>query len=343
MSDNKKILDFNTNSNPFGPPKGLEQYLAHSLQDAIIYPDYKNIDVNNAIAEFLDCPVKNIAVANGSLEAIYAIPKLVDSSRPSIVFPTFWGYKAALDLLSIKFDKIFLKENKNFETDIHELNDKASRSTLLFICNPNNPTGTYIQKKDLLKIVRQNPNCHFFIDECHLIFKDIYLQETLSKYVNKLSNLTIIYSTSKIFNAGGLRTGIITSNEKIIEAFRKFQIPYSTTTITQKAFIQMLKNKEFIEYMKSHLGPTTRHFSEQLKTIPWLKVMETQTHFILCKITTKSITAIQLALRLKEDGFAIRECTTSYAELNGEWVRITSNTEANNKKLVSMLRSYNLK
>ena len=331
------------NVNPFGPPKWLSQYLSESLQDAIDYPDYKNIDVNNAIAEFLNLPEKNVAVANGSLEAIFAIPRLVDSSNPTIVFPTYWGYKAALDTLNINFNKIILKEDNNFEFDINEINDRASKSTLLFICNPNNPTGTYIQKKELLNIITQNPNCHFFIDEAHLILKDIYEKETLSQHVKELDNLTLIYSTSKIFNVGGLRTGIVVSNEKLIQAFRKFQVPYSTSTITQKAFIRMLKDKEFIEYMKNHLESTTRDFSDRLKTIPWLKVMETKTHFVLCKIITPSITAVELASRLKEDGFGIRECTTSYSELCGEWVRITSNTRTNNKKLINKLKSYNIK
>src|SRR3989338_11645621 len=97
MPINDQILDFRMNVNPFGPPKWLAQYLAECLQDAIDYPDYKNIDVNNAISEFLDLSEKNVSSANGSLEAIFAVPKLVDASKSAIVFPTYWGYKVSLD------------------------------------------------------------------------------------------------------------------------------------------------------------------------------------------------------------------------------------------------------
>lgn len=336
----KHILDFKMNANPFGPPRWLKRYLAVSLDDMIDYPDYKNIEVNRAISGFLGLNNENVAVANGSLEAIFNIVRMVNSANPVVIAPTYWGYGAALDAHKIKYNKIILREEKSFEFDLEEIEKAAKDSTLMFICNPNNPTGTYIKKKYILKIVKDNPQCHFFIDEAHLILKDVYEKETLAHYVEKIDNLTIIYSTSKIYNVGGLRTGIIISNKNLIKRFKEIQIPYSTTTITQKAFVRMLRDKKFFDYTKNNLDKVVKGFIVDLKRILWLKVFETNAHFVLCKILARNLTSINLANRLMKDGFGIRECRTSYPELEGEWVRITSNNGQNNRKFIKKLESY---
>lgn len=330
------------NSNPLGPPEYLYRQLSDDKSLPIEYPDYKNIDLNLAIAALLNLPAENVAVANGSLEAIFAMSRIVDSSNCSIVKPTYWGYAAALDSIPITHESYILREENGFEFELETLDQLASRSTLLFICNPNNPTATYIEKKDLLPLVKKHKRCHFFIDEAHLFLKSIYEQETLSQEVTRLDNLTIIYSTSKLYNIGGMRTGIVISCKDIIEKFKKYQVPYSTNNISQKIFTELLKDTKFVDRTRIELRKLTAGLYESLKGFPWLKVMPTKTHFILSKIITPSVTAIQLSERLSSDGFGIRECTTSYRELEGEWIRITSNTDEHNQALVLTLKSYQI-
>ena len=118
---NPEILDFKRNSNPFGPPKWLKRYLSESLNDAMDYPDYQNIEVNLAIAHFLNLNVENVSIANGSLEAIFLVPKIVDMSKTTIIEPTYWGYGVALDSYRMPYTKIVLKEKNNFEFDLDTL------------------------------------------------------------------------------------------------------------------------------------------------------------------------------------------------------------------------------
>lgn len=338
----KHYLDFQMNANPFGPPKWLNGYLASSVHDVISYPDYNNTAANKAIANFLNVENENVAIANGSLEAIFNIVRIIDCTNATVVVPTYWGYGAALNASGIKYHKLLLKEDSNFEFDLDEIQKVASLSGIIFICNPNNPTGTYLKRRDIFSLVKNNPHCHFFIDEAHLILKNIYQKETLARYIAKFNNLTIIYSTSKIFNIGGLRTGIVISNREIIQKFKKSQVPYSTTTLTQNILTKMLKDKKFLDYTTDNLDKVVKKFILDLNNIPWMKIVKTNTHFVLCKILANNLTAISLADRLLKDGFGIRECTSSYPELKGEWVRITSNTQRNNEKFIKRIKSYKI-
>lgn len=331
--------DFSENANPFGPPKIAEDALRMCSKYLNVYSDYKNIDINNDLAEFLHVPVDNVAICNGSLEAIYAIPRILDSSKTTIVVPTYWGYEAGLKAIDKGCNKIYL--TKDFEFDLKAIDDAAKKSTMLFICNPNNPTSSYISKNDIYPIVKNNPNCHFIIDESHMLLHNDYFEETMNLEVETLKNITLVYSLSKLFSVAGLRVGAVVSNTATIEKFKKWQIPYSLNTVAQVVFPLCLKDKEFVEYTRNNIYKLVKELSDDLKQFDWLEVKESKTNFIICRIKDK-IGAVELADRLKTDKIYIRELTTSYPEVNGEYIRISVNKREMNKLLIETIKKYNI-
>ena len=331
--------DFSENANPFGPPQKAEEALRMCSKYISVYPDYKNTDVNNDLAEFLKVPTENVAICNGSLEAIYAMPRILDSSRVAIVVPTYWGYEAGLKTIDKECIKIRLTDD--WEFDLNKMNEEAKKSTMMFICNPNNPTSSYIFKKDMYQLVKNNPHCHFVIDESHILLHNDYYEETMNTEVQDLKNVTLVYSLSKFFSVAGLRVGAVVSNNETIEKFKKWQVPYSLNTVAQVIFPVCLKDKEFIDFTRQNISTLVKELSEDLKQFDWLEVKESKTNFIMCKVKNK-ITAVELAKKLEKDNMFIRELTTSYPEVNGEYIRISVNKRELNKKLIKTIKDYNI-
>ena len=332
--------DFSENANPLGPTTEIQNLLRQCAGYINVYCDYKNTDINHDLSEFFDIDIKNVAIANGSLEAIYALPRFLDSSKPTVIAPTYWGYTAGLDVIDRKYNKITL--TSDLEYDLDAINNAAKNSTMMFICNPNNPTSSYIYIKDLINIVKENKNCHFIIDESHLLLHDNFFDETLSKDVEKLKNVSIVYSLSKLYSVAGLRVGAIISNSDVIEKFKKWQIPYSLNTISQVTFPVCLKDKKFVENTRNNIHVLVKELEEQLNTFDWLEVKPSITNFIICKIK-RGITAVELADKLQQDGIYIRELANSYSEINGQWIRISVNRREFNKLLIDKLKSYDIK
>ena len=332
--------DFSENANPLGPTEKIQQALKQCSGYINVYSDYKNIEINNDLAEFFKINVENIAIANGSLEAIYALPRFLDSSKSTVIAPTYWGYSAGLEVLGRKYNKITL--TKELDYDLKQIDRVAKESTMMFICNPNNPTSSYIYKKDLFKIIKENKNCHFIIDESHLLLHDNFFDETLSKDVQKLKNVSIVYSLSKLFSVAGLRVGALISNSDVIEKYKKWQIPYSLNTMSQVIFPVCLKDKNFVEKTRKDIHLLVNELQDELSKLDWLEVKPSITNFIICKIK-RGITAVDLAEKLQKDGIYIRELSNSYSEINGEWIRISVNRREFNKLLIDKLKSYNIK
>lgn len=332
--------DFSENANPFGPTLPVQNAIRQTSMYINVYPDHKNIDINTDMASFFDVSFDNVAVCNGSLEAIYAFPRILDASNAVVVVPTYWGYAAGLEAVDKKCSRIHLTDELDFDLD--SINEAAKSATMMFICNPNNPTSSYIFKKDLLPLIKANKNCHFIVDESHLLLHDNFFDETLSKYVQELDNLSLVYSLSKLFAVAGLRVGTMISNKDVVNKFKKWQIPYSLNTPAQAIFPVCLADKKFVEMTRSQIHKLVREFSQDLSQFDFLQVKPSLTNFVLCKITG-NITAVELANKLQADGIYIRELTTSYPDIKGEWIRISVNTKDLNSRLIRALKSYNIK
>lgn len=332
-----KPIDFLKNTNPFGPSKKAVSELIKSAQKLNDYPDPKNINLNKDIANFFNVPFENVTIVNGSMEAIYSIPQILKPKTAGLIVPTFWGYEDAIKFNHIKLTKS--KMGKDLEYSYDKINELASKSSLLFLCNPNNPTLSYIEKEKISKIIKNNPNCHFVIDETVLIFDYDFNKKTLIDMVCKVKNLSVICSFSKIFSISGLRVGAVISNKKLIDKIKEWKIIFSTNTMTQSIIPVCLNDKSFIKKSRKDIKELVDNFSKDLASVEWLSCRKGLGNFITCEIKNNKTSADLLKEYLKKKGFLIRSLN-SYSELKGEWIRISINTKENNKKLIKAIKDY---
>ncbi|MCL1972441.1 MAG: aminotransferase class I/II-fold pyridoxal phosphate-dependent enzyme [Endomicrobia bacterium] len=343
-SSYKKLqtFDFAENANPLGPSSIMSDSIKFFSKYANIYPDYKNIEINRHLSDFIMSPNKNTVVCNGSMEAIFAIPQLLKTKKAGVIVPTFWAFEFIINKLNIPLKKSFLKIDNNLKYNIQDIDELAKECDLIYICNPNNPTSSFIHPQKLMKIIKKYKDCHFMIDESHILLKNNHMKLSLLNHIKNFSNVknvTLIYCLSKMFSVAGCRIGAMVSNKNTVKLFKDWQIPYSLNTLAQAFFPLALKDRNFVNSTRTELHDLRKSLIKMLQTIKELRVIPSNTNFILCEIKNGS-SAVNLISNLEKEKFYIRELTTHYKDFPGEWIRISVNNTYLNTKLVEAIKCH---
>ena len=330
-----KEINFAENCNAFMPSIKMKLALLKGFSNICKYPDRNNKKVNEAVSSYFNISDLNFCVTNGSLAGINIITSLlkIDGGKATIFIPTFWGYQEALEKCEYNYEKVYL--DNMFDYNIKKIDEKAKDSSLIILCNPNNPTLSRIDKKDLINLINNNPNCHFVIDETMLIFNNNYLDLTMYQEVVNYHNLSVVLSLSKILSIPGLRAGIVFSNSEMIDKINKTKIPYGNNILLEEVLPTAFSDPKYIEHTKSKIMCNGDELVRNLRVLGY-KVITNKTNFILVKINDRNdLDEIINYLTLR--GLFVRNTKDSYPELNGNWLRITINSKNNNKKLVKAL------
>ena len=164
----KKIkYDFSANINPFGLPSGVKKALFENMEKYEHYPDVNCTALKKAISEFENINVKNIVCGNGAADLIYKIAGCLKAENAIIFAPTFSEYEKALSENGCNVHRIFLNEKDNFEIN-ENIIGKIKETDMIFLCNPNNPTGSVIKKELIEKIAKKCKT--LVVDECFMPF-----------------------------------------------------------------------------------------------------------------------------------------------------------------------------
>jgi len=335
VQHDKKKIDFATNKNPLWP---LSKDFSNELMDEIKeYPDYSNSRIDQELSDFLWVEKECVSVCQWSLDAIYNIPKCISFNDCVIVEPTYRWYAAAIENMWKKYTKFSM--DKDFWLDIEKLSESIKDNTLVFLCNPNNPTGTYISHDSICELIKKHPKSHFIIDESHLLFNKEFDDMSMKKEVEKLPNLTVVISLSKFFNIPGIRMWTVISNPLIIDKFRMQNVPYYINNISSDILRKNIINKDGIFHMREKLFEVKNDFYEKLKWISRLDVKQNEyNNFFMCKINDENISARKLERVLAKQWIMIRLCEW----IPGEWIRLSINTIENNDILIETLNNQEI-
>lgn len=332
------MIDFSTNTNPFG----LSRHFIKALKDNIhlvgSYPDYKNQEVLLALEKFIGVPSSNLGLGIGSTQLFFNLPKILQYDRAVIVVPTFWEYVTFNTLFKKQITKINLSMKNDFSPNYDLIQRNIKAGDCVFLCNVNNPTSVLYERKKLLNIIKNNPDTKFVIDETYLLFRGDFYIQSLAKEVLKRKNLYVIMSMSKFFSIPGLRLGVIVSNRKVVEKYNKlFHIPYSVNTFSTKAILSLVNDKDFTIKTRLYFD------NERDKLFRLLKVrfpkrlycINPAANFIFARILTNQ-NSKDVKKTLEEKGILIR----GGHELSGmtnKWLRFSVQKNKHNKTLICAL------
>lgn len=332
------ILDYSSNINPLGVPKKFMDIAKESFDKLVNYPDPYYIELRKKIAEFNSINMDNIIVGNGATEILFLYMRALKPKKVLVLAPCFAEYERALKSVSAKIEYFELKESNNFYPDIEKLKKKIEDNDydLLLFCNPNNPTGQFINLEDMEKIMRvcENKNTRVFIDEAFIEFIENWKEKTLSSFKNK--NIFIMRAFTKFFAIPGLRLGYgIAFDENILKKMWEEKEPWTVNTFANLAGLTMFDDKGYIEETEKWISEEKKFIYRKLSELKYIKAYKTECNFILIKLFNISSSALRE--KMIEKNILIRDAS-NFKFLNESFVRLAIKDRNSNLRMLESLK-----
>ncbi|MCK5256078.1 MAG: aminotransferase class I/II-fold pyridoxal phosphate-dependent enzyme, partial [Deltaproteobacteria bacterium] len=246
------IIDFSSNINPLGYPGALQNILRKEENCIATYPDSDSTELRKEIAKRIDSDLRTILVGNGSTELIYLIPRVIKPKCALISAPTFSEYEKSLLPIKCELRLFPLKEKDNFKVHIDTVTSLLPKIDILYLCNPNNPTGKVVCRKDLIFLLKKlkNKKIMLILDEA---FIELTEENSLVDIAPCSNNLFILRSLTKFFGLPGLRIGYGIGAGKLMDELEKFRQPWPVNIFAQAAGTRLIQDKEFKKKSKELL------------------------------------------------------------------------------------------
>lgn len=280
-----KIVKLASNENPSEVPENVKKAITNELKNISTYPDSDSFYLKKKIAENNNVGFKNVLVGAGSVEIIRMIVKafLKPGERVLTSEKTFIMYKIAAIENSGKESFLEAEMDGQFRFDLNKIYGMIDEKVkIIFITNPNNPTGTLLPKKEIENFIKKVPeNIIIVLDNAY----EEYVEDQ-EKYfsgidmINKKKNLIILRTFSKIYGLAGLRIGYALGGEDVISYMGRVKAPFNVTRIAQQAAISSLENDEFkISSREINIRNRKKLYNELKKM--GVNVIPSETNFLM--------------------------------------------------------------
>jgi histidinol-phosphate aminotransferase len=310
-----QVLDFSVNTNPYGP----SPHVREAVTDAVIdrYPDRECLELRRAILDFelaaTNLPLHSIVCGNGTAELIWAIARayLKPGLKTAILGPTFGEYRVACLATGATVVEFQAQASMCFQADVRTISDWISTQhpSLAWLCNPNNPTGTWLdlQQVSLIAEACQRIGAILVVDEAyrHFIFPPetysaVELLDTASR-----SHIILLRSLTKDFALAGLRLGYAVAAPHLAELLSSQLPSWNVSGIAQAAGIVALHDRLHLKTTLDKLAIERQVFFHALRD-SGLNVLPSRTHFCLIEVEDAHHIRQQLLTRK----ILVRDCTS---------------------------------
>ena len=329
------VVKLASNENPLGPsPKAMEACRS-AMAEAHLYPDARGFYLKEAIAEKYGIREEEIALGAGADELIKMIGLAFLNPGEEVVtgHPSFVQYRFVSNLMGADFLAIPLRD---YTFDADAIIDAITPKTkLIFICNPNNPTGTIIGQEPCERIVRaaQKSDCLVVFDEAYREFVESSDYPDAMGYVRDGLPVIVLRTFSKIYGLAGLRVGWAYSRPDIISCLNKVRIPFNVSSIAQEAARAALQDDEHVARSRNITQIGKRYLYSEFERLN-LFYIPTEANFIAVKFGDK---APEIYEHILKNGVVTR-LLDSFG-MPG-FIRITIGTPEQNERLVRAIVSY---
>lgn len=326
----RRIIKLASNESPLGPsPKALTA-IDKAKKEINRYPDGSAFYLKKAIAERLRVRDSNIIFGNGTNEILHMISLAFVKKGDEVIFgsPSFVVYEMEGLIQEARIKKVGLKD---FRYDLKKISSRITKRTaVVFIANPNNPTGTFVTKNDVCDFMGTIPG-HVLVvfDEAYAEYAPQYLFPDTFRYVREKRNVIVLRTFSKIYGLAGLRIGYGVAKPSIISAIEHVRQPFNTNTLAQKAALAALADR-------GHLTKSLRLNQEGLGYLEsefrrlGIKYIPSKANFILAHFGKRARTLFQ---RLLREGIIVRPFGGGLSE----YLRVTIGTPEENRIFIRKL------
>lgn len=330
---NKIQYDFSVNINPLGMTERCKQEAMRGIELSAHYPDDEAEKLRGAIATKNDVSAEDILVGNGAAELIYALCHAIRPKQARTIAPTFQEYEAAVCMTGGSMTYTGLNASEDFVIDERFVDSITATDELVFVCNPNNPTGKRIGQEILIKLIDKckQVGAYLLIDECFLPFCK---QEREYSYFKKNcpKHVLVLRAFTKIYAMAGLRLGyMLVADCELRDRIRMQLQPWNTSISAQLAGVAALAEDDFVNASNDLIYREREIVARGLQKYV-ARIYDSDANFLLVKAEKG------FATRLLERGILIRSCA-NFNGLDDTFFRIAIRTHGENEHLLKTVQS----
>lgn len=328
--DPNDVLDFSVNSNPYGPSPLILAALRFVPVER--YPDRESIALRRALCERLDVAPDHILVGNGTAELIQlaAFAFLQKGDHALIVEPTFGEYERSVRLMDAHVHRWRAVSRNGFIPLPAEIRRRLHqrKMRLVFICNPNNPTGQVLPSEVLGEWADEFPETSFLVDEAYLTF----VKRMKSALSLERKNMLVLRSMTKDYAIAGVRLGYAVGEKAMIEAMKNFRPTWNVNALAQAAGLAALQSENYLLETLAKLRREKEVLILGLKKLGYEPV-SSQTNYFLLPVGDGAGFREKLLRR----GILVRDCASFGLP---SYVRIATRTPEENMRLIETLSHW---
>lgn len=299
------VLDFSSNVNPLGPSRLVRKAAAKA--DLSAYPDRRSLVLGEALSSRLGVGVEEVLVGNGSTELIHLLTRacLGPRRRCLILGPTFGEYEAAATLTGAEVHVVEATAGRRFawSADAATGAIETLRPALTFLCNPNNPTGVYVDRDFVKRLTWAiGEDGLLVLDTSYVPFADAPWDE---RTLLTCGNVVLLRSMTKDHALAGVRLGYLVAESPTVEAVRRLQPSWSVSAVAQAVGLAALADDAHVATARAVVMEAKAYLRAQLNALG-LQAMDSAANFMLVRVGD----AAELRLELLRRGIAVRDCAS---------------------------------
>ena len=339
--------DFSINVNPLGMPLASIQAAHEGIVLTGRYPDYKAEQLCHAIAKAKQIPADRIIPGNGAAELLYALGQTIPGKKALTIAPTFTGYAEAIAAGGGEMsyagcedadgraadmdgqDKLQFDSETVIQCLLAKLDDSIR---LVFLCNPNNPTGTLFTREQILRVLAKAEalQAYVCVDECFLSFLEEEASHSMLPYLTKHPRLLVLRAFTKIYCMAGLRLGYLACGDTELQSRIRAKLqPWNTSIPAQLAGIAALSDTEYLAKTRENLQAERAYLVPRLRELV-AEVYDGYGNFLLFRDEP------DLKERMLEVGVLIRACG-DFEGLDDTYFRIGIRSHSENQEFIRRL------
>ena len=329
----RDALDFSANVSPLGLPAGVAAAITAALPTADRYPDPLCRELRAKLTAAEGVPAEQILCGNGAADLIFRLVLALRPRRALLPAPTFAEYAAALDTVGCTIKRFMLDEANDFAVTEAFINAVTPEIDLVFLCQPNNPTGQVTPPALVEKMLRRCVACGavLVVDECFLDFLPARDALTAKAFLHDTPNLIILKAFTKLYAMAGVRLGYaLCSNAALLDKMRAAGQPWAVSGLAQAAGVAALQETANADAVRTLIETQRPRLAAGLRTLG-LRVVDGQANYLLFNAPA------DLGGKLRRRGAVVRSCA-NYPGLDATWYRTAVRTEKENAALLKIMQ-----
>lgn len=325
-------LDYSSNISPLGVPPGVQEALRKAAAQADRYPDPLCRELRRALSRKENVPEEQILCGNGAADLIFRAVLARRPRRALVTAPTFAEYETALHTVGCAVEHAMLRAEDGFSLDEGVLSAITPETDMVFLCEPNNPTGVTTDPALMTQILER---CHdtgtlLVLDECFGDFLDAPETHTRKGDLAKYPSLLLLKAFTKLYAMAGVRLGyVLCADTDFLERMRGMGQPWAVSSLAQAAGVAALRETDYVRQVRELTAAERAWLMRQLTGLG-LRVIPGEANYLLFQSSRP------LAEPLKRQGILLRNCG-NYVGLDDTWYRVAVRTRTDNQRLIGAL------